>query len=136
MLNKIIWTKTSQFKDYNQFEFELPCGYRVFNSEDIVITNTSPTKIDLGIKIYSEEPITLIYTKSILSNDFLIIDPIQIIIPKCSCNLFLNVINPFYEKDYDHWELKKGSLIATMIPVNTSFTNLLEVNNQVFTQYE
>ena len=88
------------------------------------------------MRIYSEEPITLIFTKSILSNDFLIIDPIQIIVPKNASNLFLNVINPMSTEDYEQWLLPKGSLIATMIPVNTSFTNLLEVNKNTFEQYE
>ena len=136
MLNKIIWTKTSDFKDYNQFEFELPCGYSIYTSEDIEISNKNFTKVNLGVRIYSEEPITLIFTKSILSNDFLIIDPIQIIVPKNASNLFLNVINPMSTEDYEQWLLPKGSLIATMIPVNTSFTNLLEVNKTTFEQYE
>ena len=39
-------------------------------------------------------------------------------------------------EDYEQWLLPKGSLIATMIPVNTSFTNLLEVNKNTFEQYE
>jgi hypothetical protein len=135
MLNKIIWTKTSSFKDYNQFEFKLPCGYSIYTSEDINISNENYTKVNLGVRIYSEEPITLIFTKSILSNDFLIIDPIQIIVPNSASDLFLNVINPIQKKDYEKWVLPKGSLIATMIPVNTSFTNLLEVNNNTFKQY-
>lgn len=136
MLNKIIWTKTSKFKDYNQFEFKLPCGYSIYNCEDFEVSNVNLTKVNLGVSIYSEEPITLVFTKSILSNDFFIIDPLQIIVPKHSSNLFLNIINPNPIKDYENWNVPRGSLIATMVPFNTSFTNLFEVNNKLFEEYE
>lgn len=136
MLNKIIWTKTSKFKDFDQFRFELPAGYYIHSAEDIEIKYLEQAVINLGVSIYSEEPITLFFTKTIWNNSVFITDPVQIIVPKKATDLYLNIISLNPHKDFKKWTLAKGSFIATMVPFNTSFTNLFEVNNKMFEQYE
>lgn len=130
ILNKLYWTKNQINKDYKQFSFDLPCGYYIYNIEEVVVKHNEPTLVNLGVSIYSEEPITLIYTKALLSNDFYIIDSVQIIPPKQSIDLFINVINP--NNDLTSWTITNQSLIARMVIVNTSYTNLFEINSKNF----
>jgi hypothetical protein len=136
MINKIIWTKNYPNIKYNQLEFNLPLGYKIFSIKDQSILNTQPSIIDLGISIYSENPLILLYSKAITSNDFSIIDCHQIIPAKCSTDLFLTVINPNY-KDIEErsWHLCKEAYLANMIPVDMSYTNLFEVSNSVYKTY-
>lgn len=134
-MNKIIWTKT--IKSVNeQLSFSLPTGYKIYTPNDVVILNTEPTIINLGVKIYSERPITLMYTKAITCADFLIIDSNQMIGAHQSTDLFITVINPDYkERSSKNWVIKKDSCIASMIPIDTSYTNLFEVSNSVYEKY-
>lgn len=134
-MNKIVWTKIIDTCAKNQLEFCMPTGYKVFTSEDIKIVSTNITKVDLGVSIYSEKPITLIYTKTILSHDFNIVDPVQMIGAYQKTPLYINVINPVYSANEDLWVLPSNSYIANMIPIDSSYTNLFEVSNRVFKTY-
>lgn len=131
ILNKLYWTKNQVDKNYKQFGFDLPCGYYIYNIEEIIVKNNQATPVNLGVSIYSEEPITLLYTKTLLSNDFYIIDSFQIVPPKQPIDLFINVINPSSDCS-ESWLIEKQSLIARMIVVNTSYTNLFEINLKNF----
>lgn len=135
MINKIIWTKSNTEIEYSQFDFSLPSGYKVYATEDIYISTKQVRSINLQVSIYSEKPITLLYTKALVCYDFDIIDPHQMIGAHYETPLFINVINPHYTEGDDEWLLKKGSLIANMIPIDSSYTNLFEVSNKVFKEY-
>lgn len=134
-MNKIIWTKTIESVQ-EQLSFFLPNGYRIYTPEDILVSNTEPTTINLGVKIYSKFPITLMYTEIIISNDFVIIDKNQMIAANQPTDLFLTVINPNYNDGVcNNWTVKKDAYIANMIPIDTSYTNLFEVSNSVYEKY-
>jgi hypothetical protein len=135
MINKIIWTKSILDINYNQLDFALPSGYKIYTPTNTSISNKTYTCIKLGITIYTEEPITLVYTKAIHSFDFEIVNPLQLIPSKTSVELFLDLINPVYTEKEELWDIKAGSLIATMIPLLTSYNNLFEVSNKVFKNY-
>lgn len=134
MIDKIIFTRdteTVELKD--QLSFEMPVGYKLYNPDSVYIKREGPTLIDFKIKLFSERPITLLFTEAIQSTDFKIIDKVQVIAINMSTDLSISVINP--DANCDDWELEAGSLVATLVPVETMPINLFEVSNKVYRKY-
>lgn len=136
MINKIIWTKTNKEKTYNGLSFSLPSGYKITTIYDYLIYKDKTTAIDLGVSIYSEQPIVLMFSKALTAFDFYIIDCHQIIPAHTSTDLSISVINPFYkEEDNEPYLIKEQSYIANMIVMQSTYTNLFEVSNSVYKKY-
>jgi hypothetical protein len=130
MINKLLWTRKEPRQKIRQFEFELPTGFKVFTIEELSVSKGHITSVDLGVKIKSIEPITLVFTPTIYSTDFCLINPVLIIPPKQEIDLNLLITNPSYDNKF--FELEKEFHIANMVVVNTSYTNLIELNNKQF----
>jgi hypothetical protein len=134
MINKILFTRDiSTISLKEQLEFVMPVGYKLFNPDPIYINHTEPTLINFKIKLFSEKPITLLFNEAIHSMDFKIIDRVQMIPPNMSTELTISIINP--NSQSKNWQLESGSLIATMVPVETVAINLFEVSNKVYKKY-
>lgn len=134
MIDKIIYTRdkeTLRIKD--QLEFVMPVGYKLYTPEGVYVDNDSPSVIDFKIKVYSEKPITLLFTEAIHSTDFKIIDRVQMIAPLTATDLKITVINP--NPECQDWQVRPESLVATMVPVETVSINLFEMSNNKFEQY-
>jgi hypothetical protein len=134
-MNKIIWTRTDDLCAKDQLEFCMPTGYKIFTTKAVNILSTNLTEIDLGLNIYSEKPITLLYTTTLLCDDFKIVNPTQMIAACTVTPLSLSVINPVYKDENNEWRLPANSYIANLIPIDSSYTNLFEVSNKVFNNY-
>lgn len=133
MIDNIIFTKDKTVK-LPQLEFEMPVGYKLYTPNNILVGTNFPSEIDFGVDIFSiEKPLTIIFTLSIQSKDIKIVNPIQMIAPKVSTRLKIGVINPNLKEVI--WELSEGSLIATIIILESYAVNLLEVNNNLYKEY-
>lgn len=137
MIDKIIFTrdiKTIFLRE--QLEFVMPVGYKLFNPDLVSLKYGDPTLIDFKVELFCKKPITLLFTEAIHSPDFRIIDRVQMVAPNVSTKLCISVINLNGSlNDPKNWELNIGSLVATMIPVETVAINLFEVSNKVYKQY-
>ena len=135
MISKILFTKDPSIKNINQLDFEMPVGYKLYTPETIEVSPYWISTIDLQVSVFTDTPATFIFTPAIQSIDFRLIDPFQLIAPQVATPLKLNVVNPIPDGE-EAWELEAGSLVATLLVVETYTVNLFEVSNKVFKQYE
>ena len=134
MIDKIIFTRDKETLNLKeQLEFQMPIGYKLYAPDGVFVDRESPSVIDFKIKMFSEKPITLIFTEAIHSTDFKIIDRVQMLPPLMTTDLKISVINP--DRKSQDWTVGRGSLVATMVPVETVSINLFEVSNRVFRKY-
>jgi len=128
MINKIIFTKTISSHN-SQLEFCLPTGYKVYSPFSLTLSPNLITTLDLGVLLYSESPITLLYTLLPLLPLCSIVDSCQVVAPKQSTSLSLSLLST------QPLTLDPLFPIANLVVLQTSFIDLFEVNSSVFKQY-
>ena len=134
MIDKIIFTRDKETLNLKeQLEFVMPVGYQLFTPDGVYVEHEKPKVIDFKVKVFSEKPVTFIFTEAIHSTDFKIIDRVQMIAPNVSTDLKITVINP--NPECQNWQVWPESLVATLVPVETVTVNLFEVSNKVYKKY-
>jgi len=133
MIDKIYFTKDDSLFNVPQLHFEMPVGYKLYAIEEVVVDCIHPHSVNFGVRVFSEQPSTVIYSPAIHSDDFRIVDPVQMLAPQRAALLNFAVVNP--KRGDQPWCIHQGSLIATMVVVQTYAVNLFEVSNKVFERY-
>lgn len=134
MIDKIIWTKTaiSNLKS-PQLEFQDPTGYKIYSNKSYTLKPETVTEINLNIKLYTENAVTLFFNipNLVPDPDYSLVNTCFVLSAKSSFEMKFGLLNIKQTKI----TVSKNQFITNFIILNQNFINLFEVNSSEFEQY-